>query len=375
MKPEKKPLFFLSVSLLLLVALFETAAYGQNLDLDGKSYMVFFPVDNNGNPDPDGEVLFPLFVVFGQYEDALWGTMTGVDEDALLNNFVLSLDSARITDGEVKGKKLTAYYQDRLAGQDIRVPVNGKELKDGSILAKMTLMGAKFEMKMYPVNIGVGSQENPRALGPNGTDAYVSGIYLGNVQASGFHSTSKANVLLGAMILGDRIDILMFWQTAAGYLYMALLQGTFDASSGEFTAQGFSPDGAMSMQGSISNGVMDYSTEIFGNSVEDKLYNFGETTMRAPTLKKVKPTAVQKGKTVKLTVKHKYALPGSIVRLFYGAFSPPGVSAEVYINEFTVGKKAIEIMLTTANTASAEVTFEVMNPSGKSTLTKSVSIK
>jgi hypothetical protein len=365
---SRKPISFF-VSLLFLCA--GVAAFGQNgppkagVNLHGEKYIAFIPM-KDGEFDPTAETLWPYYIVFGQEEDRLYGSIVGPylekPNGAPAANPNLVLLHNPLANGVVKGKRFTA---DSLTPETLKADkkLTGKLLKNGDELKLSMAVEGGNSVSIIGYRCGL-------------AESY-SGIYIGKAKISPLSAPAvQHNVVFGLRVY--RIPTAAFAPAPSkmtyGCLYIDSLfgeelqgtsgAGTIDEETGEFESEEDSDNEANVLEGKISRFKM--ALNLISPNPQQKiilessaLRYFG-SMQRTPRLKLKKTVSKVDSPVfaIVLTVKTRNVLPGALLT---------EDSPDLYIYAYGISSNILTVyFLPFGQTVPKTVNLTITNPDGKS---------
>jgi hypothetical protein len=338
------------------------------VSLDGKQYIGFVKIGEKG-PDPSGDILFPIFLTLVHEGDNIYGSIVRprflLEDGPQAAAAVLGFDCPQVFGGVLKGKKLTITILDEGSEQSIECKLR----KNGEII--------KFYM---PTN----GKDYAVALNRCNSDGtYLSGIYIGTLMLPQSRPAQYIdNFMLGVYVSGNKIIVgTLFADVESDDIGSGLHEGTYNPATGEFTILGTKEEDT-DMTGTIAGGEIDLTLTMPADvgsyptqaQISTTLYFFGDKTHKKLKATSVRPRKVQSGSEKTVSLKHKFALPGCVVRLVSAEGVPPSAAA-ASIKKFEYASKYLKVTLNPPAGSSGRYKMKITNPDGKeATSTKTFTI-
>ena len=336
-------------------------------NIDGKSYMGFMSVNIGGNPDPAGQYLFPIFMIFGQQGDNIFGTTVVPDLNIGLGAPELTgfkFETLSLRNSVVKGKRFKIDMFDSET-KTLHETVTISVRNNGNIKSIVPVAGGKKITVVLQPCIGANRR--------------MSGQYLGNAWIEGFSAPSSIkNATMGVFIQGASMTFayILFEPSLSTETFFGSGVAVFDPATNTFSYQEETSDGTVTATGSIVNGKLDISLTIpvgapgsarppLNVNAAATLYHFGDSKQVKPRLKSVAPNTVSAGANQTVKIKHKNASPGSLIRIRKHTGNKGSDPDPLYIKGYYWSEKEFEVELSVASGVSGKVFFKVDNPNGR----------
>jgi hypothetical protein len=327
--------------------------------LDGMGFMSLVPINEEFMPDPQGEMLIPVYSVFGQQGNRLSGSMVSVDANALFPEAPalpeIKLDADDFTAGIVKGKRFSMIALLDLGGQIMPLRMKGKMLSSGIIKVTSNIPSGKLKINMIPVNY-------------DGT--YISGLYVGAVGPAGASAPVLNNMLVGVIQGANSATFAVYYFDAEG-LKGGVGEGVIDPDTGAYTAMMMSATGMFEMSGAVGDGAFTCSFQSPDGAMAGMANFFGIAKAKNPKAKRLVPASVKPKNEVLVRLKHKFCVPGTLVTIPNGTKG----DVDVYIKQYSLAGKFFRLVLSIDQGFSGDVNFKLLNPNGRSVISKALRVK
>jgi hypothetical protein len=334
--------------------------------LHGKTYMGFMDLSDNpllaGKPAATTDAFLPVYFVFGQYDDKIYGALVIPSEEAgsappaQATNIILEQHS--IIEGEMDGGEIS-FRLDDMEEMELDVPIVGKILEAGnkiSLSATVPILG-----KIPLVDIFICNE-----------DQYLSGQYLGTAQWATPSAPALNNFMIGVLVQGTKFSFTAFVYDPENpnERYTLTGEGVCNPNNYTFSFDGNAANEEPDVEGKIQNGVITLTMDFGDDYAATATLNFfGDTKHKKPKLKPPKPKNVTAGKVTKVRVKHRNALMGSLVEVAAPSAAPP--NGAIGITRYDYSSTYFDIWLDVpAGASKGKYYINLTGPDGKTATSK-----
>lgn len=315
-------------------------------NLNNKSYLAFTTVDEEGNPDPQGTLIEPLYIVCGQRGNKLYCNAVEIKDKE--GKFLLA--SVPLGEGVVTGNEFDIKH---ISQDGTDTTIKGQVLAGGSLKTIHSEEGMELSFIWTQLD-----------------NNHHGGLYVGKDVTNGSAPAAPNDFAVGLVVDGNKMKMCDLAFDGSNEVFGSMYENIdFDPNTGDFSYNTNGQGG--SIVGNITNGKLtaDYTGFSWG-SAKIELYRFDDKKQRKPKLFKVKPRKVSAGE-VKLKVRSKRVNIGALLTLKNSGGDDSGNgSPEIYIRYFIVKPRSIIVSMQIDAGISGKYYFSITNPGGERSKSK-----
>jgi hypothetical protein len=338
------------------------------VNLNGNAYMGTISVNEDSEPDPNGTLNAPFYIIFGQELDRLWGMAVSIEIDDTGPGLPeIGLVQLPLVNGVVNRKKITiSLVEEGDDGSPIAHTITGKVLANGSIKGTYNYLGKKIPLLFRRVN----------------EDKPYSGFYLGKNWDTDDAPPVKNNFVVSFEVHGSKVtgSTLFYLPDEPEGVLLDDVEGTLNQETGDFTYQGQDYLSDLTVTGKIVNGKFEISADLGHDQYTVRSYHFGDVAWKAPNIaKKPKPKKFGPGQSVDVTIPHLNGVTGALLVIENEKLSTTPAKKQtvpdIFIEQYSISAKTLDVKLNVAPDVKGTFYLRLINPSGKSGGSKKFKVK